>query len=183
MCKRMSRVVCPLDDLDQLAFDEVHDTHRNEPPCCSCYRQTWRGRVMTGTQAGAMRCPNCGAPASAEAARCEYCHSVLARVSCAFCFNLLFDGAAFCPHCGRARSRAEIADQQSTPCSSCKGAMRWVKLGTTDLLECESCDGTWLEAAAFERLCADRESQAGMLDQTPAVNVTSATRQQPEHIH
>jgi len=41
--------------------------------------------------------------------------------------------------------------------------MHWVKVGTTDLLECESCDGTWLEAAAFERLCADRESQAGMV--------------------
>jgi Zn-finger nucleic acid-binding protein len=41
--------------------------------------------------------------------------------------------------------------------------MRWMKIGTTDLLECEACDGTWLEASAFERLCADRESQAAVV--------------------
>jgi Zn-finger nucleic acid-binding protein len=139
---------------------------------------------MSGIQADALRCPNCGAPAAAEAARCEYCHSILARVSCPFCFNLLFDGAAFCPHCGTARSRADVADQQSTPCPACKGAMQWVKLGTTDLLECHACDGTWLEASAFERLCADRESQAGMLNQAPPLKTTSATgRKPPEQIH
>jgi Zn-finger nucleic acid-binding protein len=139
---------------------------------------------MSENQADILRCPNCGAPASAEAARCEYCRSVLARVSCPLCFKLLFDGAAFCPHCGTARSRLEAADQHVTPCPACKGAMRWVKLGTTDLLECESCDGTWLEASAFERLCADRESQAGMLNYSPSDNARLATaRQPPESIH
>jgi Zn-finger nucleic acid-binding protein len=42
--------------------------------------------------------------------------------------------------------------------------MNWVQIGDTDLLECEACDGTWIEAAEFERLCADRERQAGMLN-------------------
>ena len=41
--------------------------------------------------------------------------------------------------------------------------MHWVRIGTTDLLECGECDGTWMEAATFERLCADRESQAALL--------------------
>jgi Zn-finger nucleic acid-binding protein len=41
--------------------------------------------------------------------------------------------------------------------------MRWVRVGTTDLLECSGCDGTWIEALTFERLCADRESQAALL--------------------
>jgi Zn-finger nucleic acid-binding protein len=109
---------------------------------------------------------------------------VLARVSCPLCFKLLFDGAAFCPHCGTARSRLEAADQRATPCPACKGTMRWVKLGTTDLLECESCDGTWLEASAFERLCADRESQAGMLNHPVSDNTRAAARRQPpESIH
>jgi Zn-finger nucleic acid-binding protein len=114
----------------------------------------------------------------------EYCRSVLARVSCPFCFKLLFDGAAFCPHCGTARSRAEVADQRVTPCPACKGPMQWVKLGTTDLLECENCDGTWLEASAFERMCADRESQAGMLNHSvPDETPSAAGRQPPESIH
>ena len=41
--------------------------------------------------------------------------------------------------------------------------MRWMKIGATDLLECEACDGTWLEASAFERLCADREGQTALV--------------------
>lgn len=41
--------------------------------------------------------------------------------------------------------------------------MQWVRVGGTDLLECQGCDGTWIEAAAFEQVCADRESQAAVL--------------------
>lgn len=38
--------------------------------------------------------------------------------------------------------------------------MRWIRVGAVDLLECTECDGTWIETAAFERLCATREQQA-----------------------
>ena len=31
------------------------------------------------------------------------------------------------------------------------------------MLECPACDGLWLDAASFERICADRESQAAVL--------------------
>jgi Zn-finger nucleic acid-binding protein/predicted RNA-binding Zn-ribbon protein involved in translation (DUF1610 family) len=138
---------------------------------------------MSEVEAEILRCPNCGAPAAAEAARCDYCRSALARASCPFCFKLLFQGAAFCPHCGTARSRAEAVDEQSTPCPACKGRMRWVKVGATDLLECDACDGTWLEASAFERLCADRESQAGMLTHGSAEPKAAASRKAPVDIH
>jgi Zn-finger nucleic acid-binding protein/predicted RNA-binding Zn-ribbon protein involved in translation (DUF1610 family) len=139
---------------------------------------------MSEKQAEILRCPNCGAPAAADAVRCEYCRSVLARVSCPLCFKLLFEGAAFCPHCGTARSRSEAIDERATPCPACKAGMRWVKVGTTDLLECEACDGTWLEGSAFQRLCADRESQSAMLSHGPGAAPDSApTRQPPQHIH
>jgi len=118
---------------------------------------------MTETTPKTLNCPSCGAPAAPGAAQCEYCHSVLATVSCPRCFEALFQGAAFCPHCGAPASRAEVADQQTTPCPACRGAMSWVKVGTTDLLECAGCAGTWIEAAAFERLCADREGQGAVL--------------------
>ncbi len=148
----------------------------------TCLAARWA--KMSEIQAEILRCPNCGAPAAADAARCDYCHSALARVSCPFCFKLLFEGAAFCPHCGTARSRSEALDAQSTACPACKGRMRWVKVGTTDLLECESCDGTWLEASAFDRLCADRESQANLLSRTPSADGNpSVGRKPPEAIH
>jgi Zn-finger nucleic acid-binding protein len=41
--------------------------------------------------------------------------------------------------------------------------MRWVAVGALDLLECERCDGTWIEASAFEQLCANRAAQAAVL--------------------
>ena len=130
---------------------------------------------MTSAQAGSLKCPNCGAPSrSAGASRCDYCRATLATVSCPSCFGLLFDGAAFCPHCGSARSRAEGAGTERVPCPACKGGrMTWVKVGETDLLECGTCDGTWIEAAAFERICTSHESQAAVLHTSGAAAAVS----------
>ena len=41
--------------------------------------------------------------------------------------------------------------------------MRKVQLADTSLLECERCDSIWLDAAEFERLCANREAQSAVL--------------------
>jgi Zn-finger nucleic acid-binding protein len=114
-----------------------------------------------------LRCPSCGAPAAPDAGRCVYCQSRLATIGCPVCMALLFEGAAFCPSCGAARSRSEEAERQTTKCPGCRGDMTWVRIGEVDLLECTSCDGTWIEAAAFERLCAQREHQAAVLQRKP----------------
>lgn len=45
--------------------------------------------------------------------------------------------------------------------------MRWLTVGDVDLLECEACDGTWIEATTFEGLCANRASQAAVLHLPP----------------
>ena len=42
--------------------------------------------------------------------------------------------------------------------------MHWISVGDVHLLECASCDGTWLEAAAFDKLCTQREQQAAIAD-------------------
>lgn len=128
---------------------------------------------MTAESARTLRCPGCGAPAAPEATRCEYCRARLATVSCPSCFGLLFDGAAFCHHCGAPRSRTEHTAGQRIPCPACRADMRWITVGTTDLLECDACDGTWVEAAAFERLCADRENQSAVLH-APATRTRTA---------
>jgi Zn-finger nucleic acid-binding protein len=118
---------------------------------------------MTGDPIVTLRCPNCGAPAAPESARCDYCHSRLATVSCPKCLGVLFAGSLFCPHCGVARSRIEGTAPTSSKCPACNGAMSWVSVGAVDLLECDTCDGTWIEAATFERLCADREAQSAIV--------------------
>jgi len=61
--------------------------------------------------------------------------------------------------------------------------MQWITIGDLDLLECEACDGTWIEADVFERLCASHESRAAILhgNQTsqPAVARPQPTRYRP----
>src|SRR4051812_27614480 len=113
-------------------------------------------------QAGSLHCPNCGGPASPGDAACRYCRAPLATVSCPACFALMFDGAIYCPACGARRARAG-GGPRTAPCPACTHKMREVEIGATELLECESCGGTWIDAVTFERLCADAETQAAVL--------------------
>jgi Zn-finger nucleic acid-binding protein len=41
--------------------------------------------------------------------------------------------------------------------------MSSITLGTIAMRECEQCVGLWVEVAAFEKICADREEQAAVL--------------------
>jgi Zn-finger nucleic acid-binding protein len=59
--------------------------------------------------------------------------------------------------------------------------MTSITLGTMAMRECEQCLGLWVEVAAFEKICADREEQSAVLGaaspapthQAPSVDVTS----------
>lgn len=46
--------------------------------------------------------------------------------------------------------------------------MREVLLGDTDLLECDRCHATWVDADTFERICADSATQAAVLQRWPS---------------
>ncbi|MDX6531899.1 MAG: hypothetical protein QOH41_4189 [Blastocatellia bacterium] len=41
--------------------------------------------------------------------------------------------------------------------------MASITLGSTAMRECEQCAGLWVEVAAFEKICADREEQSVVL--------------------
>jgi Zn-finger nucleic acid-binding protein len=114
--------------------------------------------------AASLHCPNCGAPVDPGLRRCPYCKARLATVSCPSCFALMFDGSAFCPGCGAHSSRADTG-AAAARCPDCTRAMRQLTVGTTALLECENCDGVWVDGETFEALCADREAQAAVLHQ------------------
>jgi Zn-finger nucleic acid-binding protein len=114
--------------------------------------------------AASLHCPNCGAPVDPGLRRCPYCEARLATVSCPSCFGLMFDGTAFCPTCGARGARA-AADASTAACPDCKLPMRELRVGATAILECEKCDGVWVDGQTFEGLCADREAQAAVLHQ------------------
>jgi Zn-finger nucleic acid-binding protein len=114
--------------------------------------------------AGSLHCPNCGAAAGLEATQCNYCHAPLATMSCPTCFNRVFVGAAYCPHCGtRAARQDEGAAPESCPRCRTKTPMVAVHIGAMSLAECATCAGVWVDADAFDRLCADREAQAAVV--------------------
>lgn len=112
--------------------------------------------------ASGLHCPNCGAAAEPDAGRCPYCRARLATVSCPSCFALGFEGAAFCHKCGAPRVGGR-ADDTAARCPACHSELQRVDIGSTPLLECASCDGVWVDADVFERLCGQREAQAAVL--------------------
>jgi Zn-finger nucleic acid-binding protein/predicted RNA-binding Zn-ribbon protein involved in translation (DUF1610 family) len=122
-----------------------------------------------------LHCPNCGAVAEPVSGRCAYCQARLATVSCPECFALMFEGTAFCPHCGAKATRIDKGSAAAA-CPGCRSAMEAVAVGQVSLLECSSCDGAWVDAADFERLCADSETQAAVVHRltrgTPTVEAT-----------
>jgi Zn-finger nucleic acid-binding protein len=128
--------------------------------------------------ASSLHCPNCGAAAEPEAGRCPYCKARLATVSCPSCFALMFDGARFCPGCGAERARTVDPVAATLPCPGCKGPMALFRVGATELFECAACDGLWVDATTFERLCTNADDQAAVLHQfsTPGAEKTAPVR-------
>jgi Zn-finger nucleic acid-binding protein len=126
--------------------------------------------------ASALHCPNCGAVADPDARRCPYCQARLATVSCPSCFALMFDGARYCPKCGAARTRVE-SEATTARCPACRNELQRVDVGSTPFLECTRCDGVWVDADVFERLCANRESQTAVLPHLTAGRPSSTLQE------
>ena len=114
-------------------------------------------------EAQTLNCPNCGAAVSSDSPRCIYCESKLATVSCPWCFAMMFIGSKHCQHCGASASQARDAQLSVLRCPRCKVDMSSVTIGSQAMRECERCAGLWVEVAALEKICADREQQAAVL--------------------
>lgn len=114
-------------------------------------------------EAQTLNCPNCGAAVSSDSPRCIYCESKLATVACPSCFAMMFIGSKHCPHCGASASQTRDAQLAVLRCPRCKVDMSSVTIGSQAMRECEQCAGLWVEVAAFEKICADREQQAAVL--------------------
>ena len=110
-----------------------------------------------------LTCPRCAAPASPDATSCPYCGTVLAVVACPHCFGKIFGGTTHCPHCGAEKARAFPLDDRPRSCPRCRKPLAHAALGNTLLRECGGCNGIWVDRESFERICAERETQAAVL--------------------
>ena len=123
-----------------------------------------------------LRCPSCGAPAAADAVRCDYCASALRTVTCPSCFESMFAGSQFCPHCGtRAATLVEDVGP-ALPCPNCNASMKPVRVGSTPMQQCASCSGSWLTTETFTALCTDHEAQGAIMSTFTAASATSGVR-------
>lgn len=112
--------------------------------------------------AATLHCPACGAAAPAGASSCPFCRARLATVACPSCFGLVFVGSRHCAHCG-ARTQAPAArEDRELSCPRGCGALRRMTLGGAELHECPRCAGLWVDEPTFDRLCAERERDAGV---------------------
>jgi Zn-finger nucleic acid-binding protein len=112
----------------------------------------------------ALRCPGCGAPATADAAACGYCGSALATVTCASCFAAMFAGSRFCARCGAEARRELLEEETALACPRCREPMQALRLGTTTARECAGCGGLWLDPASLQRLSIAREQRATVVE-------------------
>ena len=76
---------------------------------------------------------------------------------------MMFIGSRHCPHCGAAAAQATPAQLSVLKCPRCKIDMSSIAIGAEAMRECERCGGLWVEVAAFEKICADREQQSAVL--------------------
>ena len=109
-----------------------------------------------------LRCPSCGAPASAEVPNCSHCGAQLATVACPKCFNRIFRDSKFCPACGAA-AVPWSGRQGDLPCPECSRSMLRGEIGSCVLDHCGTCLGVWLDTETFKRICQDADQQTAML--------------------
>jgi len=114
--------------------------------------------LRTLMEAATLHCPDCGAPVSADAHACEYCHARLATTRCPACSGPAFVGMRHCPACGAALKGEEPPDDSvALSCPACAGALRPIRLDAHRLRECEGCGGRWMDNRTFLALCRARD--------------------------
>jgi Zn-finger nucleic acid-binding protein len=111
-------------------------------------------------EALALACNQCGAAVDPAVDRCPYCNVRLATMACPRCMGMLFVGSKHCPHCGEraiAPAPASTASDKPRPCPRCRTSLQPTAFGALLVDACERCGGLWLDAAAFEKVCHDKE--------------------------
>ena len=113
----------------------------------------------------ALNCPNCGAAVSSDAVQCRFCNSRLKTMACPACLALMFLGSRHCPGCGIRAIQPEIKDAENPGgCPRCKIKLNRLQIDKISLRECRRCEGWWADVETFENVCAERESQAAILN-------------------
>jgi Zn-finger nucleic acid-binding protein len=130
-----------------------------------------------------LNCPTCGAAASTDATRCQFCDARLATVACPRCFAMMFVGSLHCSRCGAKAKRAESAGESvSRRCPRCRAEMESVAVGEASLRECARCGGLWVDVESFEQIIREREQQTVVLGAASIVPKETGIQVEPNKV-
>lgn len=132
----------------QLRYDA---TGRSPGSSMSCRCGNALTIPATPNTARRLQCPNCGGPVPVDSARCPFCETDLAVLTCPGCFGLQFLGTRFCSDCGTELNKPARSDEQrELDCPRCSSALttRSYQFGAVD--HCKACGGLWLDHRIFE---------------------------------
>ncbi|MDT4896212.1 MAG: hypothetical protein QOH25_1289 [Acidobacteriota bacterium] len=130
-----------------------------------------------------LNCPTCGAAASTDAARCQFCDARLATIACPRCFAMMFVGSLHCSHCGAKAERAESTSENlSALCPRCRVGLESIAVGEANLRECARCGGLWVDVESFEQIIREREQQTVALGAASLVSKQSGGGGEPNKV-
>ncbi len=116
--------------------------------------------TCTPPEAGAARCPSCGAWAPAAARQCSFCHVELASVRCSRCFALHYAGATVCSACGLTLGLEGTLGPVSGSCPRCRDAtLTRVQVGEHEVTECTRCTGVFVDHTTLDRITKASDAQ------------------------
>jgi Zn-finger nucleic acid-binding protein len=120
---------------------------------------------MTDSQirTGVYNCPNCGAAATPQSVRCNYCHSSLATLVCSKCYGAIFLGMKHCPWCGENADGGKPVGNAPGQCPRCSVDLLIVMVSKNTLSECPACGGLWVDNDTLQEICTSQEQQQAVM--------------------
>ena len=129
-----------------------------------------------------LNCPTCGAAASTEATRCQFCDARLATIACPSCFAMMFLGSLHCSRCGAKAQRAEEVEAAPRRCPRCLVELGSVAVGSASLRECGRCEGLWVDVESFEQIISEREQQSSALGAASIMPKQAVDAKEPDKV-
>ena len=109
------------------------------------------------TEAGLLRCPNCGGDVAEAARTCGYCHVELATLRCHHCYGMNAARSAHCSACGRELGLEPAFGEDERACATCKKTLVAFRGTGGVLLDCADCGGQFVEHELLSSLLESRE--------------------------
>jgi Zn-finger nucleic acid-binding protein len=109
------------------------------------------------SEAGLVRCPNCGGDVAPSARACGYCRAELATVRCHHCYGMNAAQALHCSGCGRELGLEPVGGDDARACPACKKTLLAFRGTGGVLLDCAECGGQFVEHELLGSLLESRE--------------------------